>query len=259
MQKTMIKRTLYFGTPAYLKTKDEQLVFENAETRETKSLPIEDIGVLILDHQQITITQALIAKLLSNNVALITCDNSHHPTGLLLNLDGNTLQSAKFQAQFDATVPADGLGDVRREVVGDRELGVPRQDFDHLGRGEARRSSVPQRQVADAISVNVFRAFLQFGERRNRIAGLGVFGIVHLDQDGAVGLDDERVRRVKVHAGGWHQVGRSHGLRLWRHAHRSQFKATSGPNQLSMLAEIGRPHQGEVVALGSRERDSADV
>ena len=101
----MIKRTLYFGTPAYLKTKDEQLVFESAETSETKTLPIEDIGVLILDHQQITITQALIAKLLANNVALITCDNSHHPTGLLLNLDGNSLQSAKFQAQVDASIP----------------------------------------------------------------------------------------------------------------------------------------------------------
>lgn len=101
----MIKRTLYFGTPAYLKTKDEQLVFESADRSEIKTLPIEDIGVLILDHQQITITQALIAKLLANNVALITCDNSHHPTGLLLNLDGNTLQSAKFQAQVDATVP----------------------------------------------------------------------------------------------------------------------------------------------------------
>jgi CRISPR-associated protein Cas1 len=101
----MIKRTLYFGTPAYLKTKEEQLVFESVETSEIKSLPIEDIGVLILDHQQITITQALIAKLLANNVALITCDSSHHPTGLLLNLDGNTLQSAKFQAQLEASVP----------------------------------------------------------------------------------------------------------------------------------------------------------
>lgn len=101
----MIKRTLYFGNPAYLKTKDEQLVFESPETGETKQVPIEDIGLLILDHQQITITQALIAKLLANNVALITCDNSHHPTGLLLNLDGNTLQSAKFQAQVEATVP----------------------------------------------------------------------------------------------------------------------------------------------------------
>jgi len=101
----MIKRTLYFGNSAYLKTKDEQLVFESPDTGETKQVPIEDIGVLIIDNQQITITQALIAKLLANNVALITCDNSHHPTGLLLNLDGNTLQSAKFTAQVEATAP----------------------------------------------------------------------------------------------------------------------------------------------------------
>jgi CRISPR-associated protein Cas1 len=101
----MIKRTLFFGSPAYLKTKDEQLVFESTETGETKSTPIEDIGIVILDHQQITVSQALISKLLANNVAFVTCDNTHHPTGLLLNLDGNTLQSQKFQAQVEATVP----------------------------------------------------------------------------------------------------------------------------------------------------------
>ena len=101
----MIKRTLYFGSPAYLKTKDEQLLFENADTGELKTVPIEDIGVLILDNQQITITHALIGKLLANNVAFITCNNSHHPTGLLLNLDGNTLQSAKFKAQIEASTP----------------------------------------------------------------------------------------------------------------------------------------------------------
>ncbi len=101
----MIKRTLYFANPAYLKTKNEQLVFESPETGETKQIPIEDIGLLILDHQQITITHGLIAKLLVNNSAVITCDDSHHPTGLLLNLDGNTLQSAKFAAQVEATAP----------------------------------------------------------------------------------------------------------------------------------------------------------
>lgn len=101
----MIKRTLYFGSPAYLKTQHEQLVYEGLDSGETKQVPIEDIGVLILDNQQITITQALIAKLLANNVALVTCDNTHHPTGLLLNLDGHSLQSQKFQAQIEATVP----------------------------------------------------------------------------------------------------------------------------------------------------------
>lgn len=101
----MIKRTLYFGNPAYLKTINEQMVIEMHDSGETKQVPIEDIGLLILDHQQITITQALIARLLTNNVALITCDSTHHPTGLMLNLDGNTLQSQKFKAQVEASVP----------------------------------------------------------------------------------------------------------------------------------------------------------
>src|SRR5436190_22779647 len=101
----MIKRTLYFGNPAYLKTSNEQLVIEMHDSGETKQVPIEDIGLLILDHHQITITQALIAKLLANNTALITCDGTHHPTGLMLNLDGNSLQSQHFQAQIEATAP----------------------------------------------------------------------------------------------------------------------------------------------------------
>lgn len=101
----MIKRTLYFGNPAYLKTSNEQMVIEMTDSSEIKTIPIEDIGLLILDHQQITITQALMAKLLANNTALITCDNTHHPVGLLLNLDGNTLQSQKFNAQIEASIP----------------------------------------------------------------------------------------------------------------------------------------------------------
>jgi CRISPR-associated protein Cas1 len=101
----MIKRTLYFGNPAYLKTKNEQLLIERAETDETKSVPIEDVGLVILDHQQITITQAVMAKLLQNNTALITCDNTHHPIGLQLCLDGHTLQSQKFKAQINASSP----------------------------------------------------------------------------------------------------------------------------------------------------------
>jgi len=101
----MIKRTVYFGNPAYLSTHLEQLEIKVLDTGETKTAPIEDIGVLILDNQQITITQALIAKLLANNAAVITCDNTHHPVGLLLNLNGNTLQSRIFQAQIEASEP----------------------------------------------------------------------------------------------------------------------------------------------------------
>lgn len=106
----MVKRTLYFGNSAYLSTKNEQLVISipNAQGMDAlagNTVPIEDIGVVVLDHQQLTITQVLIAKLLEANAAIITCDSTHHPVGLMLNLCGNTLQSAKFRAQVDASEP----------------------------------------------------------------------------------------------------------------------------------------------------------
>lgn len=101
----MIKRTLYFGNPAYLSVKDNQLVINLIETKETKSIPIEDIGVVVLDHWQISCTQKVFESLLSNNVALITCDSSHMPQGLLLNLEGNTLQSERFKEQINASEP----------------------------------------------------------------------------------------------------------------------------------------------------------
>ncbi len=100
----MIKRTLHFGNPAYLKTTNDQLVVERPDLPK-HTVPIEDIGLVILDHQQITISQALMAKLLANNVALITCNQTHHPVGLLLNLDGHSLQSQRFQAQLNSSVP----------------------------------------------------------------------------------------------------------------------------------------------------------
>ena len=101
----MVKRTLYFGNPAYLKTANDQMVFEMQDTGETKSVPIEDLGLIILDHQQITITQSLLAKLLANNTGVITCNNTHHPVGMHLCLDGHTLQSQKFKAQIEASIP----------------------------------------------------------------------------------------------------------------------------------------------------------
>jgi CRISPR-associated protein Cas1 len=102
----MIKKTLYFGNPVYLKTANDQLVLETwEEPKQVKSIPIEDIGIVMLDNQQITITQALMAKLLENNVAIITCDATHHPAGILFNLEGNTLQSQKHQCQLQASIP----------------------------------------------------------------------------------------------------------------------------------------------------------
>lgn len=108
----MIKRTLYFGNPAYLSLSSRQLVIRKSESQKEGAQgenictrAIEDIGVIVIDHSQITLTSALIAALLDNNVALITCDSHHMPTGLLLPLSGNTIQSERFQAQVSASLP----------------------------------------------------------------------------------------------------------------------------------------------------------
>ncbi len=39
-----------------------------------KTVLIEDIGVLVLEHQQVTLTHYLLDKLVQNNMAVITCD-----------------------------------------------------------------------------------------------------------------------------------------------------------------------------------------
>lgn len=105
----MIKRTLYFGNPAYLSLKLEQLVVRMPDSHDSmetvRTIPIEDIGILILDHKQITITQGLIEKLLDCNCALITCSSNHLPVGLMLPLYGNTIQNERFRYQLDASLP----------------------------------------------------------------------------------------------------------------------------------------------------------
>lgn len=112
----MIKNTLCFGNPAYLSLKDEQLVIkvpgveksnlpDSLKQRAIITRPVEDIGIVVLDNRQITITQAAIEALLENNVALITCDSKSMPVGLMLPLCGNTIQSERFHMQIDASLP----------------------------------------------------------------------------------------------------------------------------------------------------------
>lgn len=101
----MIKKTLSFSNPAVLSLANGQLVIKLTQSGNSTTIPIEDIGVVVLDHPQITITHMAIAALLENNAALITCNSKHMPTGLSLPLDGNTLQSERFRDQIDASQP----------------------------------------------------------------------------------------------------------------------------------------------------------
>jgi CRISPR-associated protein Cas1 len=107
----MIKRTLFFSNPAHLYKRNEQLCISMNKATETEdetkiiTVPIEDIGVVVLDNKQITLSHALIDALLQNNAALITCDEKHMPSGLMFPLDVHNTQTEKFRAQLDASEP----------------------------------------------------------------------------------------------------------------------------------------------------------
>ena len=113
----MIKKTLYFGNPVYLSLRNAQLVIKLPEVVKNESLPdtfkqqseimkpIEDIGIVVLDNKQITITSGVLEALLENNSAVITCDSRSMPVGLMLPLYGNTTQNERFRYQLNASVP----------------------------------------------------------------------------------------------------------------------------------------------------------
>ena len=102
----MLKRTIYIGNPTYLKLKDNQLKIEDAETRETiGSIPIEDLGFLVLDHYQMTMSHQLIVALQQNNVAIISCDESHLPLGLMLPMSGHVEHSERLKYQINMSEP----------------------------------------------------------------------------------------------------------------------------------------------------------
>ena len=112
----MIKRTLCFTNPAYLSLRDKQMVIRLPEVENsgapdalkkeaTRTVPVEDIGVVVLDNKQITMTHGLLEALLENNCAVITCDSRSLPVGLMLPLCGNTVQNERFREQISASLP----------------------------------------------------------------------------------------------------------------------------------------------------------
>ena len=105
----MIKRTLCFSNPAYLSMQNRQLLVRlekhGSEPERQTTIPIEDIGIVVLDNPQITLTHGLMAALLDNNASVITCDSHHMPVGLMLPLEGHTVQSERFQEQLSASLP----------------------------------------------------------------------------------------------------------------------------------------------------------
>lgn len=102
----MLKRALFFSTPFYLSLKDNQLVVSTKEMPSLKqTIPIEDIGYVVLEHQQTNISLPLLNALSDNNVAVIICGENRMPNAMLMNLDSNTTQGETYRAQLEASEP----------------------------------------------------------------------------------------------------------------------------------------------------------
>ncbi|MEX0813370.1 MAG: type II CRISPR-associated endonuclease Cas1 [Chitinophagales bacterium] len=102
---TMLKRTLLFSNPYHLSTTSNQLVVNTKGNGTSRTVPIEDLGFVVLEHPQITFTQSAMQLLSENNTAVVFCNNKYLPVSMLLNLNANTVQTETFRYQLNASEP----------------------------------------------------------------------------------------------------------------------------------------------------------
>lgn len=101
----MSKRIIEIGTEGcYLSYRYQQLIIER-DKQQIGSVPIEDLSAVIIDHPQTLITQYCLSELVQANVMVISSNQSHHPIGLFMPLDSNTLQTERFAAQVELQKP----------------------------------------------------------------------------------------------------------------------------------------------------------
>ncbi len=79
--------------------------FPPQEGKPDAFLPIEDIGIMVLDHPQITMTHALASALTDNNVAIVSCDDKHLPYGLMLPMFSHHAFTEKMYEQLESSLP----------------------------------------------------------------------------------------------------------------------------------------------------------
>ncbi len=99
----MIKRTIVISRKSYISHKDEQLLIKQED--DDPSVPIEDIGVVILEDHQSIITVSALNALMENNSVVIGCDAKHLPNAIMYPMSSNTLHTAVLKTQMNASAP----------------------------------------------------------------------------------------------------------------------------------------------------------
>jgi CRISPR-associated protein Cas1 len=101
----MLRKTLEFSTlGTRLSVAHRQLVIERPECPKA-TLPIEDIGVVIVDDVRATYTQAVFLELLAAGATVLVTGRDHLPAGMMLPLDAHHVQTERHRAQVEASEP----------------------------------------------------------------------------------------------------------------------------------------------------------
>jgi len=101
----MIKRIVEISqAKSFLSIRYGQLLIKQ-DGKQVASIPCEDIGVLLVDHQGVSYTHSVFTELLRYGAAVVLCGGNHHPAGMLLPIETNTLQTERFRQQIEAKEP----------------------------------------------------------------------------------------------------------------------------------------------------------
>ena len=101
----MIKQTLMLTSAVSLSLKDNQMIITFKDNKDTVTRHIEDIGFVIVDNPNVSITIPLLNELADNNVAVVFCDRRQMPKSMLMTLDGNSTQQETYRFQIEASLP----------------------------------------------------------------------------------------------------------------------------------------------------------
>ena len=98
----MIARTLCFSSIGKISLANEQLVW-CAKDGNRRTIPVEDIGIVVIESDKIEVSTAALQFLMENNAAVLLCDKAHMPSAQLLPTAANTTASESTEAQLSAT------------------------------------------------------------------------------------------------------------------------------------------------------------
>ena len=101
----MIKRTITISSPVHLSLENRQLVITNKETEEWQTLPLAEVGLLILEHPRVTVTLGVLQYCMEVGCVVVVCDKWHIPSGYLYPLEGHSTQGERTREQVAASTP----------------------------------------------------------------------------------------------------------------------------------------------------------